>query len=290
MEKNLKKTNGLKIKGHNGTFRVIKSVNAGKDTYHVLESEQYGSRAYNIILKNRTIVEDKVDGMDKAMERINAVLKSQPKVDTTIVHKATYGDAIEGNMMLIQNLMRINEVYKSKGTDKEFTESEEMMAIHKSFDAQIQEYTEQITKGFQPSIYSPIVRSKSNGDTAKDVYDEQGIDAEVPTDENQEPTEDVQKVDTGVPEEVPNTDPVPTEDNPEGGEAIAPLEADPVPTEDEFGDDLDALIAKARERNVMREHPEYSQPYSNNFRITQMGASKIDVNQAIKPQPTHSKQ
>ena len=290
MSKNLKKTSGLKIKGHGGTFRVIKSIQDGENTYHVLESEQHGSRAYNLILKNRTLVADKVDGLKDAESRIAKSISNQPKVDTTIIHKATYGDAIEGNMMLIQNLMRINEVYKSKGTDKEFTESEEMMAIHKSFDAQIQEYTERITKGFQPSVYSPIVRSKSNGDTAKDVYDEQGIDAEVPTDENQEPSEDVQKVDTGVPEEVPNTDPVPTEDNPEGGEAIAPLEADPVPTEDEFGDDLDALIAKARERNVMREHPEYSQPYSNNFRITQMGGNKMNINQMLQPQTTHTKQ
>ena len=293
MSKNLKKTSGLKIKGHGGTFRVIKSIQDGENTYHVLESEQHGSRAYNLILKNRTLVADKVDGLKDAESRIAKSISNQPKVDTTIIHKATYADAIEGNNMLIENLRRINEVYKSKGLDKEFVESEELENIHKSFDIQLQEYAEKVTKGFKPStpkVYSPLVRSKSNGDTAKDVYDEQGIDTEVPTDENREPTEDVQKVETGVPKDVPEEDPVPKEENPEGGDAIAPLEEEPVSTEDEFGDDLDALINKARERNVIKEHPEYSQPYSNNFRITQMGGNKMNINQMLQPQTTHTKQ
>lgn len=68
------KDRGIRLKNHRGTFRVVKR----QGEYVMLESEQYGNRAYNVILKGDRIVADKVDGI--ADPRARLVFKSDAKV------------------------------------------------------------------------------------------------------------------------------------------------------------------------------------------------------------------
>lgn len=60
IDRKIVKDRSIILKGHSGSFRVLKR----KGEYVMLESEQYGDKAYNIILKGDRIVADKVDGFD----------------------------------------------------------------------------------------------------------------------------------------------------------------------------------------------------------------------------------
>lgn len=68
------KDRGIRLKNHRGTFRVVKR----QGEYVMLESEQYGNRAYNVILKGDRIVADKVDGMTDPRARL--MFKSDARV------------------------------------------------------------------------------------------------------------------------------------------------------------------------------------------------------------------
>lgn len=371
--KELTKKQGIVLKSHEGTFRVLKSIPVGKDTYHVLESETYGKQAYNIILKNRSIVADKVDGIEKAERMIAKKQASVGKIDTAIVHKATFGDAIEGNRMLIGKLRAINGIYKSRGIDNEFTESEELLAIHKAFDEQIQRYADMLMKSkvrkaepFQVDVpgvgrvdvplyndmgdekiynaegpfgedeyytvriqethsdedgtwynvgisYGDVdlfgeeftvegsdsdvgdaikvaerkaeglyeeymariggeVEKSANGQTAGELYDEQGIKAPVKDAENPSTSDDVVEVDTKYPD---------APEDPVEGKEKTPFDIESLLPESEDSDDIDDLIQKIRTRKQGQTPPARTQPFANNYRTVQMGQGKLNVRQMM---------
>ncbi len=53
-ESKLTKSKGIKLKGYNGTWKVVKS----KGLYSLLESEQMGNKALNVILKGKKIIKE----------------------------------------------------------------------------------------------------------------------------------------------------------------------------------------------------------------------------------------
>lgn len=65
IDRKIVKDRSIILKGHSGSFRVLKR----KGEYVMLESEQYGDKAYNIILKGDRIVADRVDGFNDARAR-----------------------------------------------------------------------------------------------------------------------------------------------------------------------------------------------------------------------------
>lgn len=133
------KKSGIKLKGHDGTFRVVKQ----RGEYTMLESEQYGNKAYNIILKKQKIFADKVAGFSDP--RAYVMKADKPYGDASKLNTRdpavikAYGEictAMRAKAYVCKSLMksRIVKAYKFEYNGSEYTTNDLEDIIRENMD------------------------------------------------------------------------------------------------------------------------------------------------------------
>lgn len=132
-----------------------------------------------------------------------------------------------------------------------------------------------------------VRKAEDKGPDAEEVETEAiGSENAVEVPETPEPSDNVEDVETGVPDEVPEED---SEKNQDAGKQVnndvEALLSDAFDNGDTdiAGAEIDELIGKAQKKSEMRTGIEAipfvgsDQPYANNYRTVQMGGDKLDV-------------
>lgn len=125
------------------------------------------------------------------------------------------------------------------------------------------------------------VKAEDKGPDAEEVETEAiGSENAVKVPETPEPSDNVEDVETKVPEaDALEDDGVKTEDTgAEEGNDMDALEDEGITTQDIVDMDIDALIEKKRALKAKDQvPPAHTQPFANNYRVTQMGQGKGQV-------------